>query len=58
LWVDSAAAVQNTRDKQSHADHLTHKRMHFPRKTLSCFGIDSSELITVIHRKAMTGKLL
>jgi len=30
LWVDSAAAVQNIRDRQSHADHRNHRRINFP----------------------------
>jgi hypothetical protein len=27
LWVDSAVAVHNIRDKQSHADHFAHTRI-------------------------------
>jgi hypothetical protein len=27
-WVDSAAAVQNIKDRQSHADHRIHNRMN------------------------------
>jgi hypothetical protein len=30
LWVDSAAAVQNIMDRQSHADHRNQSRINFP----------------------------
>jgi hypothetical protein len=30
LWVDSAAAVHNIRDRQSQADHRNQRRMNFP----------------------------
>ncbi len=30
LWVDSAAAVQNIKDRQSQADHRNQRRMKFP----------------------------
>jgi hypothetical protein len=30
LWVDSAAAVHNVRDRQSQADHLNQSRINFP----------------------------
>jgi hypothetical protein len=39
LWVDSTATVHTIKDRQIHADHLTHKRIPYPRQTLSCFGI-------------------
>jgi hypothetical protein len=29
LWVDSAATVHNIKDRQSHVDHLTHKRITY-----------------------------
>jgi hypothetical protein len=30
LWVDSAAAIPNIRDRHSQADHRTHKRIRGP----------------------------
>jgi hypothetical protein len=30
LWVDSAAAVHNIRDRQSHVDHRNQRRINFP----------------------------
>jgi hypothetical protein len=41
LWVDSATAVHNIRDRQSHVNHRPVNRMR------SCFGVDSIQLITV-----------
>jgi len=35
LWVDSATAVHNIRDRQSHANHRKVNRMR------SCIGLDS-----------------
>jgi len=58
LWVDSAATVHIIRDRQIHADHLTHNRINYPRELFPALGLDSSKLITVIHRKATPGKLL
>jgi len=37
LWVDSAAAVHNKRDRPSHADHRRHNLMNFPTARLDSF---------------------
>ena len=50
--MDSAATVQTIKDRHSHADHFTQKRM-FP-----ALELDSFQLITVIRGTAIFGKLL
>jgi hypothetical protein len=55
LWVDSAAAVHNIRDRQSHADQRYSERM------LSCIRIEKTdhlELTTDVCRHAIPDKLL
>jgi len=52
LWVDSATAVHSTKDRQSQASHRTVERMP------PCNGLDSLQLITVVWRKAMSGRVL
>ena len=58
MWVDSAATVHSIRDRQTHADHLVQTRISYPDKHFPASGLDSSQLITVIHRKATPNKLL
>jgi hypothetical protein len=52
LWVDSATAVQNIMDRQTHVNHRRVKRMR------SCIWLDSFYPITAALHKAMVGKLL
>jgi len=52
LWVDSATAVHNIRDRQSHVSHREVNRIR------SCIGLDSFSIITVVSHKARPGKLL
>jgi hypothetical protein len=50
LCVDSASAVHNINDRQSHVNHRAVKRMRF------CMG-RLVQLITVLARKAMVSNL-
>ena len=52
LWLDSATAVHNIRDRQSHVDHREVNRID------SCIGLDSISIIRVVSPKATPGKLL
>ena len=57
LWVHSAAAVHNIRDRQSHANHRTTRQPQISRYG-SRFGLDSLKLITVIRARQCPDKLL
>jgi len=52
LWVDSATAVHNIRDRQSHVNHRRVNRIR------SCIGLDTFYSITVALHKQMLDKLL
>lgn len=52
VWVDSAMAAHNIRDRQSHVNHREVSRIR------SCIGLDSFYLITVALHKAMRNQLL
>ena len=52
LWVDSATAVHNIKDRQSHVNHRKVNRIR------SCIGLDSFYRITVALRKVLPDKLL
>jgi hypothetical protein len=57
LWVDSANAAHNISETQNHADHRIHKRIAY-RTSFPASGIRLFQVITVIHRKATSAKLL
>src|SRR3984957_17104411 len=52
LWVDSATAVHNIKDRHTHVNHRRVKRMS------SYIGLDSFYLITGALHNAMRDKLL
>jgi hypothetical protein len=57
LWVDSAAAVHNMRDRQSHADHRPQKRI-VRVLCIPASGLDSLEFIKVTSYHATCSTLL
>ncbi len=51
LWVDSATAAHNIRDRQSHVSHRE-------KRIRSCIGLDSLSIIRDVAPKAIPDKLL